>query len=489
MLRCTLVLLGAIGTRAAGFAKAPLRKVFKGKEELRALGTDVGDKVFLSDYLKDPEAGQTASTVPSSMMANSESYAGYVTVNATHDANMFTWFFPAQSGDPKAPVLLWLQGGPGGSSLYGLFSEIGPLNVKGSSAVQMPISWNSKYSLLFIDNPVGTGYSYANRQYYTTNEVEVGRDLYSCLTQWFTVFPQYAKNDFYVTGESYAGKYIPAVAYTIHQHQKGGKGTQPKGKPWINLVGLAIGDGLTDPASMMPEYPTLAYSFGLADQNEVAMIKAYTDRTSQAIAAKQWKEAFMWFDLVLNGDLCKCTPYMANITGSADYFNVIEEMFPPPTWANDWGAWVNTDAVRKAIHVGDQPFGAGSEVDIALESDVMQSVKPWFPTLLANYRVMLYNGNIDFIVHAVLTETFLHSLEWPGAAKFKAAPKALWKVEESDEFTAGYAREVDNLTQVVVRAAGHMVPMDQPRRAFDMIDRFVSQTGFGKPLPVNPARN
>ena len=50
---------------------------------------------------------------------------GFFTVNATTGSNMYFWFFPAQSGDANAPVVVWLQGGPGASSLFGLFGEIG----------------------------------------------------------------------------------------------------------------------------------------------------------------------------------------------------------------------------------------------------------------------------------------------------------------------------------------------------------------------------
>jgi vitellogenic carboxypeptidase-like protein len=74
------------------------------------------------------------------------------------------------------------------------------------------ISWNNDYHLLFIDNLVGTGYSFTlNNQGYARSEDELARDLYSALTQFFEIYTDYASNPFYVTGESYAGKYIPSI--------------------------------------------------------------------------------------------------------------------------------------------------------------------------------------------------------------------------------------------------------------------------------------
>jgi vitellogenic carboxypeptidase-like protein len=175
------------------------------------------------------------------------SYSGFFTVNSTYNSNMFFWYFPAQSGDAKAPLLLWLQGGPGGSSLFGLFVENGPLMVDEHGEVQeRNITWNSDYAMVFFDNPVGTGYSFTgNDAGYSTNEVEVGENLYRCLVQFLTVFSELKDVDFYITGESYAGKYIPALGYTIHMAN-----SDPKKNFTVNFKGLLLGDGLVDPVNV-----------------------------------------------------------------------------------------------------------------------------------------------------------------------------------------------------------------------------------------------
>ena len=121
--------------------------------------------------------------------------------------------FPAhQEVDPvDAPVAIWLQGGPGSSSMFGLLELHGPFLVKddenGEPKAEMnPYTWARKANMLYIDNPVGAGFSYADLDGLTTSQEEVGRDLYNFLIQWFTLFPEYEGNEFFPFGESYAGE-------------------------------------------------------------------------------------------------------------------------------------------------------------------------------------------------------------------------------------------------------------------------------------------
>ena len=151
-----------------------------------------------------------------------ESYSGFITVNRTTNSNLFFWFFPAENGNKSAPLLLWLQGGPGSSSMYGLLKENGPfiadVDKNGHPFVRSnPHSWSANHSVLYIDNPVGTGFSFArNNEAYHSRLEGSTEDLYTFLQQFYQLFPELQKAKFFPFGESYAGKYVPSLAYKIH---------------------------------------------------------------------------------------------------------------------------------------------------------------------------------------------------------------------------------------------------------------------------------
>ncbi|KAJ3334382.1 hypothetical protein HDU76_000075 [Blyttiomyces sp. JEL0837] len=235
-----------------------------------------------------------------------ESYAGHMDIrvypdgwevgggSTTSKASMFFWFFPSQftiNNPPTRsrgshtlpappPLILWLQGGPGSSSMIGLFQEMGPLRVVNPLSLhnqnenndetiehlKLDIrneTWNRKYSMLFIDNPVGTGFSYVDPsdtspgvdrpkwrigwelednvddyddddddgtpeneivpryvKGYTANQAAVARDLLIFLDRFYDKFPEQKRAPLYLMGESYAGKYVPGLAKAMLKQNK-----------------------------------------------------------------------------------------------------------------------------------------------------------------------------------------------------------------------------------------------------------------------------
>lgn len=231
---------------------------------------DVGEPLYLTPLIRKKliKEAQAAAVVNLSDFPNIRSYSGFLTVDKYFDSNLFFWFFPAAFNYSEAPVILWLQGGPGASSLFGLFAENGPFKVENSKLAVREESWTNTHSVLYIDNPVGTGFSFTKGGY-AQNETKVGEHLYQALEQFFVLFPELQKNDFFVTGESYAGKYVPAVSHLIHQHNQ-------KRQFKINLKGLAIGNGFCDPEHQL-RYGDYLYQLGLIDsEQEAEMTKAIT---------------------------------------------------------------------------------------------------------------------------------------------------------------------------------------------------------------------
>ena len=153
-----------------------------------------------------------------------------------------------QEADPsEAPVSLWLQGGPGSSSMLGLFEINGPFQClddgNGGTTLDLnPYAWSRKVNMIYIDNPTGTGFSHTGSAGLVTDQDEVATDLYELLTQFFTMFPEYQPNDFFVFGESYAGKYVPTISRKIHDEN-------PTAAIPINFKGLGIGNGAMDPVN------------------------------------------------------------------------------------------------------------------------------------------------------------------------------------------------------------------------------------------------
>ena len=162
-----------------------------------------------------------------------------------------------------------------------------------------------------------------------------------------------------------------------------------------------------------------------------------------------------------------------NYTGFTFYFNFLKAK---ENGSDVMGDYIQMPHVRKAIHVGNLTFHTDDKVEVMLKQDVMQSVKPWVEFLLdSHYRILIYNGQLDIIVAYPLTLGFLQSLDWRGAHLYKTAPRVIWQV---DGDVAGYAKTVENFTELLVRDAGHMVPTDQPKWAFDLINRFTSNKPF-----------
>ncbi|KAI4811865.1 hypothetical protein KUCAC02_014737 [Chaenocephalus aceratus] len=401
-------------------------------------GVDPGSPLFLTPYL---EKGAIAEARKLSLVgdlpgANVKSYAGYLTVNKKYNSNLFFWFFPAlMATRDKAPVLLWLQGGPGGTSMFGLFNL---------TVGMRDYAWTSMYSVLYIDNPVGTGFSFTNDdQGFAQNQDDVGRDLYS------------------------SSSYSPSTSLmSFMQLESLMQGMK------INLMGMAIGDGLCDPELMLGGYADFMYQTGMIDELQRQYVIQQTDFGVKLIQQEKWVEAFQVFDSLLNGDVAPYPSFFQNATGCTNYYNYMQCREPEDQ--EYFSQFVTLPAVRRSIHVGNLTFHDGSEVEKHLLQDVMKSIKPWLGVLMDNYRVLIYNGQLDVIVAAPLTERFLPTVNWTGATDFKTTPRFHWKVQPSDTEVAGYVRQVGEFYQ----EEDTFCPTTNRRGSFDMIDRFLSTRGW-----------
>jgi len=192
------------------------------------------------------------------------SYHGYVQVGDDKNDDTFYWLFPSRSKEENDPIVLWLNGGPGCSSELGVLIENGPFFVQDKTLITNKDSWNSKANLLYIDNPLGTGLSFVDKDSeIPTSENQMAKEFYTFLVKFFTLFPSYKGRSFYITGESYAGKYIPNIANYIVNNPN----------PIINLKGIMIGNGMVNPIQQYPAYFTYALHHNLLNQTSLNKIK------------------------------------------------------------------------------------------------------------------------------------------------------------------------------------------------------------------------
>ena len=183
---------------------------------------------------------------------NGEIYSGYLDT-LIEGNQLFYIYYPSQTSPSTDPVLLWLNGGPGCSSLFGMLGEIGPVttdNFSGELKLN-PYSWNMETNLLFIEQPAGVGFSKAADIKHNWTDIENAKNLLEAVKDFFNTFPDLKGRDFYVSGESYAGIFIPHLAAEILED----KSTTNK----VNLKGIMIGNALTDP---LVDYDRSLVEFG-----------------------------------------------------------------------------------------------------------------------------------------------------------------------------------------------------------------------------------
>eukprot|EP00658_Telonema_sp_P-2_P006977 TRINITY_DN1260_c0_g1_i2.p1 TRINITY_DN1260_c0_g1~~TRINITY_DN1260_c0_g1_i2.p1 ORF type:complete len:250 (-),score=79.62 TRINITY_DN1260_c0_g1_i2:21-770(-) len=217
-----------------------------------------------SSYVLQGMLNETSHAPEAALCDPVQQYTGYYKLT-TGDKNYFYWFFESRNDPANDPVVLWMTGGPGCSSEVALFGENGPctVNADGSGTETNPYSWNSKASLIYIDQPAGTGFSYGLGMDH--DEVGVANDMYDFLQQFFQGHSKYAKLPFYAVGESYAGHYVPAVTHKIWENNR----NLPSGAIKINHQGTAVGNGLTDPLIQYKYYKDcLLYTSDAADEED-----------------------------------------------------------------------------------------------------------------------------------------------------------------------------------------------------------------------------
>lgn len=324
-----------------------------------------------------------------------------------------------------------------------LFAEIGPYFVDETLRLERnPYSWHKHAHLMFVDYPVGTGFSYtSDPSRYVRNDMQGADDFMTFLRGFYEQHPRYRSCDLYLTGESYAGKYIPAIAHRVINSTCG---TVPR------LGGIAICGAWTHPEAQVPHYSPDAARHGLlsTEQQRTAdrmmhEVMCLMQKGEMLKATQLWDEAADF----IYGSGGNFSPYdVRDFSGTADD-------------PQDFDRWLALPEVRQALHAGDRVWNEDDGVAVfeALrEDDMVSSLEYLQDVLMNNTRVLLFNGQYDWVTNYSGVKAMLEKhLQWDGREAYLTAEQLVWTV---DGTVAGYVRKADLLTHVLVLGAGHMVP-------------------------------
>lgn len=393
-------------------------------------------------------------------------HAGYFPIKGTHASRMFYLFFESRGNRAEDPVVLWMSGGPGCSSELALFYENGPFKITDNLTLEWnEHGWDKASSIIFVDQPIGTGFSYTTDiRDIRHNENGVSEDMYQFLQAFFQAHPEFARNEFFVTGESYAGHYVPAVTSRIHKGNKANEGLL------INLKGFAIGNGLTNPEIQYAAYTDFALEMGLIEEIDYQNISSMYPACQQAIkkcgnrGTVTCATAYMECNNIFNSIMA--------IIGDVNYYDIRSKCTGRLCYDfSNMETYLNEMDVKEALGVGDREFvSCSSLVYKNMIIDWMRNLEVGIPDLLEDgIQLLVYAGEYDLICNWLGNSRWVSAMDWSGKESYATASSRKFLVNGVE---AGVFTNSGPLTFLKVHDAGHMVPMDQPKASLEMIRRF-----------------
>ncbi|CDK27331.1 unnamed protein product [Kuraishia capsulata CBS 1993] len=396
-------------------------------------------------------------------------WAGYLDVEA-EDKHFFSWFFESRNDPANDPVILWLNGGPGCSSMTGLFFELGPSSIGPDlKPVFNPYAWNSNASVIFLEQPVGVGYSYSSKTVSST--AAAAKDVYVFLELFFQKFPHLTKLPFHIAGESYGGHYVPKFASEIINQASRS----------FELTSIMVGNGITNALIQNNYYRPMACGEGGYPQ---VITDAECDEMDEVAARCQvLSEACDEFEsritCVPAGLYCNklMEPYAK--TG-LNVYDIRKKCGDNDLCYDELSyieSYLNEPAVMETLGVQVDKFVSCNDdvgLRFAFTGDLNKPHEQYVAELLEKgYPVLLYAGDKDFICNWLGNFAWSAALEWSGKDEFASAPLTPWYTLDSLNY-AGDVKNYQNFTFARVFDAGHMVPYDQPENSLDLINRWIS---------------
>jgi cathepsin A (carboxypeptidase C) len=422
---------------------------------------------------------------------NFRQYSGYL--KATGNKLLHYWFVESQ-GNPKTdPVVLWMNGGPGCSSLDGFLSEHGPFLIAddGQTLQNNLYSWNKVANMLYLEAPAGVGYSYSSDGNYTTNDDETSLNNYVALQYFMNQFSEYSKNSFFITGESYGGIYVPTLSVRVAEDKS------------FNFKGFAVGNGLSDSRMNDDSLVYFAYYHGLiGDKLWLALVqnccnggnstlgncKFSSDATSSCSdLVSQVQQALSDLNIYNLYDQCyqsssaqKAVIHPHDLFLFGGRFNLQKilasklnvSLVPPCINATAIGNYLNQQSVRKALHIPDSlpPWQICSVIDYHPQYN---SMKNQYNNILSlqKQHILVYNGDVDMACNYLGDQWFVNSL---GRKIISERSAWYYTALDGSKQVAGFMEMYANITFATIKGAGHMVPQNKPIQSLEMFSNFLS---------------
>ncbi|KAI0126724.1 putative carboxypeptidase S1 [Xylariales sp. AK1849] len=391
-------------------------------------------------------------------------YSGYLTVG--QNMNMWFWFFEARNNPTTAPLAAWFNGGPGCSSMIGLFQENGPchfVNNETEPSVN-PYSFNEYANMLYVDQPIGVGFSYGNDTVVST--VTAAPFVWNLIQAFFAQFPEYETRDFGIFTESYGGHYGPEFSHYIQGQNAGIANGTIEGDE-INLIALGINNGW--------------YNLTIQEKAAIdfASNNSYRPLISEAVAEKLYTA----YDNVCLPAIQNCTAAGTNAACiQAD--NICEDRidgviydstdFDPydirsgsrdPNPPETYTTYLARAQVRTAIgaKTAFKECPSRPAIGFSLTGDDARSFLETISEVVqTGVQFLSWAGDADYICNWVGNYGVANAIDYDGHEEFAAADLAPYTVNGTE---MGQFKTVDNLSFLRVYEAGHEVPFYQPELA------------------------
>ncbi|KAM8709686.1 hypothetical protein ACLKA7_016490 [Drosophila subpalustris] len=396
---------------------------------------------------------------------------GYVDVRP--GAHMFYWLYYTTanvSSYTQRPLVIWLQGGPGASSTgFGNFEELGPVDLYGD---YRNWTWVKDVNVLFIDNPVGTGYSYVDTSaYLTATNKEIAMDLVELMKGFYARHPEFEAVPLHIFSESYGGKMAPEFALELYYAKE-------RGEIKSNLESVALGDPWTSPIHSVLSWAPYLLQLGIIDHDGYDAIMKAANFTADLVEQQRWIQATeQWGNTQLQ---------VITASKGVDFYNVLkltkgdrferlmtqtfEERMYRTMVKHDFDE--DHDQIAEDLMRGPvaETLGIPSHVKWNSQSDkvfdihktdFMKPVIHIVNELLDKtpLKVGVFSGGLDLICATPGTVNWIDKLNWSRRNEYLDAPRNAISVNRVLE---GYEKSGGNLTMFWINRSGHMAPADNP---------------------------